>query len=278
MQIFQLRKIVKAELERCGTDGAEAVSRILFCDILNCTPTELLLNGSKELNEAEERRIREAAAYVGKGGPVQYATGKAYFDGAYFKVDERVLIPRPETEELVDWVSEEIVGEAKVLDIGTGSGCIAVSVKRRCKAAQVKAIDVSPSALEVARLNATQNAVSVTFEQCDILKSCPQGEYDVVVSNPPYVREKEREAMHKNVLEHEPWQALFVSDDDPLVFYRAIARHCQGGMLREGGVLFFEINEALGRETVEMLVNEGFSRVELRQDAFGRDRMVRARR
>ncbi len=281
MLLNVLLKEIKATLASAKIDEAEVIGRALVCDVLRCTTTDLIMWANRHLEASQEEAIRSAVGRVIAGLPLQYATGVAYFDGEYFNVDNRVLIPRPETSELVHWVCQEISckeSTPSVLDVGTGSGCIALSVKRRCPNANVSALDVSDGALEVASANAKALDLHVDLVQMDILQSCPTACYDVVVSNPPYVMERERSSMEKNVLDHEPALALFVPDDDPLVFYRTIARHCMRGLLANDGSLFFEINEALGDEMAQMLQAEGFGSVELRKDYCGKDRMIKARK
>ena len=189
-----------------------------------------------------------------------------------------VLIPRPETAELVDWVKADYLSASPaILDVGTGSGCIAVSLAHALPAARLTAVDVSDVALAVAAQNAAANGVEVAFSKLDVLTQQPDGVFDVVVSNPPYICNAERSAMHKNVLDFEPSLALFVPDDDPLLFYRRIAEVALAH-LRVGGHLYYEINECFGADTVSLLQNMGFTEVCLRADFFGKDRMVRATR
>jgi len=195
-------------------------------------------------------------------------------------VDENVLIPRPETEELVEWVLEICGQEANVnvLDIGTGSGCIAISIKKNLLSGKVWAMDVSPLALEVAKKNAVSNDVEIHFLQQDILESfgsenLPQ--FDAIVSNPPYVRNSEKLLMQKNVLEYEPALALFVEDNDPLKFYRAIAGF-SADHLKQGGSLFLEINEALADETAAFLQSMEFSDIIVKKDIYDKNRMIKA--
>lgn len=203
------------------------------------------------------------------GRPVQYIAGEAWFDGMWMKVCEGVLIPRPETEELVRWVAADGL-RGEILDVGTGSGAIAIALARRANGVgYITALDVSACALEVARENARRAGVDVEFVQCDILREAPARRFDIVVSNPPYIPASERAAMHRNVVGFEPAEALFVPDDDPLVFYRAIAR-------MRPGRLYFEIYEHLGREVCAMLGDMGYEDVELRRDINGRERMVKA--
>lgn len=217
----------------------------------------------------------EVARQVASGMPAQYIAGRAFFYGRWFRVRPGVLIPRPETEELARWITEESDRAETILDIGTGSGCIAVTLAAELPAAAVSAVDISETALETARENAGANKVKVALTRCDILRDKLEGRYDVIVSNPPYVTHKERAAMHRNVLEYEPAQALFVPDDDPLLFYRAIARQGKQA-LKRGGALYFEINEAFGRETIALLLAEGYAGMELRADLSGKPRIVKA--
>ena len=213
------------------------------------------------------------------GRPLQYVLGETEFYGMRLAVDESVLIPRPETEELVRWVLEGLPGDRplRILDIGTGSGAIAIALARQLPQAEVFAVDISPEALAVARRNAVENGARVHFSRCDILREKPAGTFDAIISNPPYVRESERASMHRNVIDHEPHTALFVPDDDPLLFYREITRWgC--GALNGGGVFYFEINEAFGRQTAEMAETLGYTDVEIRRDLSGKERMIRAGR
>ena len=227
--------------------------------------------------------------------PVQYLLGKTSFYGLEFEVNENVLIPRPETEELVDWIIQstkvEVRGQKlsfdsaqddsrkiKILDIGTGSGCIAISLAKNIPNAQVFAIDVSGKALATAQKNAEINEVNVTFLLENILETENLGQqFDIIVSNPPYVRELEKEEIKKNVLDNEPHLALFVKDDDALVFYRKIAELAQKS-LSPNGQLFFEINQYLGKEMMDLLGKMNFKNIELRKDIYGNDRMIRGTR
>ena len=217
--------------------------------------------------------------------PVQYLLGKTSFYGLDFEVNENVLIPRPETEELVEWILEsqklnpETSGESKnlkILDIGTGSGCIAVSLAKNLPNATVFAIDVSEKALATAKRNAENNSVNVTFINQNILETEDLGQqFDIIVSNPPYVRNLEKEEIKKNVLDNEPHLALFVEDNDALIFYKKIAELAQKN-LSENGQLYFEINQYLGKEMIDLLEKMNFTAIELRKDIYGNDRMIRA--
>jgi|TARA_R110000772_G_scaffold229095_1_gene339913 release factor glutamine methyltransferase len=212
--------------------------------------------------------------------PIQHILGKAHFCELEFRVDENVLIPRPETEELVYWIINEVQKgdpreEVKILDIGTGSGCIAISLAKNLPNAKVYALDISKKALQIAGENAMDNGVDIVFLEADILSlEGFKDKFDVIVSNPPYVRELEKLEMKNNVVEHEPGLALFVSDGDPLIFYKKITRFALSH-LKKGGVLFFEINQYLGEEMKQLLEAENFSEIELRKDMFGNDRMLK---
>ena len=213
--------------------------------------------------------------------PIQYLLGKTSFYGLDFEVNENVLIPRSETEELVEWIVESQKPKAKsqklkILDIGTGSGCIAISLAKNILNSQVFAIDVSEKALATAKKNAETNGVNVTFLGKNILETEDlEQQFDVIVSNPPYVRELEKQEIKKNVLDNEPHLALFVKDDDALIFYRKIAELAQKN-LSQNGQLFFEINQYLGMETVDLLEKMNFKNIELRKDIYGNDRMIKA--
>lgn len=210
--------------------------------------------------------------------PIQYLLGKTSFYGLDFEVNENVLIPRPETEELVEWIINENKGkskEIKILDIGTGSGCIAISLAKNLPKAKVYAIDVSKKALDTAKRNAINNNVEVTFMLKDILElEILKSDYDIIVSNPPYVRNLEKTEIKKNVLDFEPHLALFVDDNDALIFYRKIAELAQKNLL-ENGQLYFEINQYLGKEMVDLLEKMNFKNIELRKDIYDNDRMVK---
>jgi release factor glutamine methyltransferase len=213
--------------------------------------------------------------------PIQYLLGKTSFYGLDFEVNKNVLIPRPETEELVDWIlsNNRTIHKSKglkILDIGTGSGCIAISLAKNIANAQVFAIDVSEKALATAKKNAETNQVNVNFIRQNILETEDlEREYDIIVSNPPYVRNLEKQEIKKNVLDNEPHLALFVEDADALIFYRKIADLAQKN-LSKSGQLYFEINQYLGKEMIDLLEKMNFATIELRQDIYGNDRMIKA--
>ena len=262
----------------------------------NLKRVDVALNPNFELSEAEVGKWNAILAQLQLEKPIQHITGEAWFYGLKFEVNENTLIPRPETEELVEWIIESWkleVGSWKsenqkrinVLDIGTGTGCIPIALKANLPQANVFAIDVSEMALEVARRNAELNKVEVNFIQANILEledlsKLPSSiihhpsSYNIIVSNPPYVRNLEKQEIKKNVLDYEPHLALFVEDTDTLLFYRKIAQLAIEN-LTPNGLLFFEINQYLGKETVELLENFGFKDIELKKDMFGNDRMIR---
>lgn len=240
----------------------------------------------------DERHINQLKVYTTAlldNKPVQYVLHEAWFAGMQLFVDENVLIPRPETEELVEWIVESTMNEVlsikdqagarsfAMLDIGTGSGCIPLALKKYISEASIHAADVSETALRVAKKNATELKLDITFLLTDILdesKWSSFGLFDVIVSNPPYIKESEAESMHDNVLRHEPHLALFVPDNDPLLFYRKIARFSKEH-LQPGGYLFFEINEAHGHDTATMLEELGYSAIKIKCDLQGKERMIR---
>ncbi|KJF41796.1 peptide chain release factor N(5)-glutamine methyltransferase [Draconibacterium sediminis] len=251
--------------------------QMIMNSVLGLSYTQMIIEKDRVLENSETDRIKAIVERLKTHEPIQYILGVAEFYGLELKVQPGVLIPRPETEELVDWICKtEIPVSAKILDIGTGSGCIPLALKNELPAAAVMAVDVSENALAIATENAKKNELDVLFEPADILKwqerSWPQ--FDVIVSNPPYVMEREKKQMEANVLEHEPALALFVSDTDPLIFYRTIAQFASK-QLNENGYLFFEINENLGDEMVALVKQLGFKSIELRRDLNGKNRMLR---
>lgn len=223
-------------------------------------------------------KFQAAVERLKKNEPIQYIIGDTEFYGLELKVTPSVLIPRPETEELVDLIIKSSKEESNIsiLDIGTGSGCIAIALAKHLPNADIFALDVSPEALKIAEQNAEINNVEVTFMEADILDwNFEDLQFDVIVSNPPYVRELEKEAMSANVLDHEPHLALFVDDDDALLFYKTIS-DVAAKVLKPNGLLYFEINENLGKDTVELLSDSGCFNAELKKDIFEKDRMIKA--
>lgn len=241
----------------------------------------LVVQPNLTLTKDEEEPLFYALSELKKEKPLQYILGVAHFMGMDFSVNSHVLIPRPETEELVEWIVSEVtampeVSELKILDIGTGSGCIAIALAKRLPQAQITAIDVSIEALKVAEANAKSNNVSIKFKNQDVLD--PDFNLDtkfhIIVSNPPYVRELEKESIKSNVKNFEPHLALFVKDEDPLLFYRVITNIARNSLLLKGQI-YFEINQYLGTQTQALLEAANFSEIELRKDIFGNERMLK---
>ena len=256
-------------------EEVSALSRIVCCDLLGQAPTDYYLGKDIVLSSKKEQELEVILQRLSRFEPLQYIEGRTLFLGRELWVAPGVLIPRPETEELVELMLKEIPADARILDVGTGSGCIAISLAKELPDALVTAWDVSPEALSVARVNARKLQANVRFVECDVL-ACQvdkAGLYDVIVSNPPYVTEAEKADMEPNVLQWEPSLALFVPDDDPLRFYRRIAVLGRD-MLADGGRLYFEINRAYGREMVEMLRTMGYVGVRVEKDLSQNDRFV----
>jgi release factor glutamine methyltransferase len=252
---------------------------ILSEKFLKKSPAELVLQSDRALSDNENQQFEDALKRLCDHEPVQYITGETEFFGLPFKVNQHTLIPRPETEELVDWIlkdhSEIGMGNFSLLDIGTGSGCIAVTLAKKLKNATVHAVDISTEALQTAQENAALNAVNIRFWQSDILTDHSLLKtYDVIVSNPPYIRELEKKEIKPNVLKYEPGSALFVPNEDPLRFYKAIAALSKTH-LKSGGTLYFEINEYLSEALYSELRTSIFKTIEVRKDLFGKDRMIK---
>jgi release factor glutamine methyltransferase len=240
---------------------------------------DIALNPSLEISSEEELKWFAVLEELKKQKPIQYILGQTEFYGLSFNVNENVLIPRPETEELVDLIiskNKQLNTRLTILDIGTGSGCIAISLKKNLIQADVYALDVSNKALEIAKQNASLNEVQVHFFEENILTlEHFNTSFDIIVSNPPYVRMLEKNEINPNVLDYEPHLALFVEDDDALLFYRKIVQFADKS-LPPNGQLYFEINQYLGEETKQLLISSGFDLVELLQDVYGNDRMIYA--
>jgi len=260
---------------------AQALSHLLLTELLGIAPAALYISAEKKVDDSAARQVKNVVEQLQQMRPIQQILGKAAFYGMTFAVNEHTLIPRPETEELVDWIACDLRPAAcglRLLDMGTGSGCIAVSLAKNIPHSSVTAWDISEKALEVARKNAAENSANITFEQVDILSAqlpAPSPQLNLIVSNPPYVCESEKAQMSDNVLRYEPHAALFVADSNPLLFYTAIADFAKRA-LAPNGFLYVEINATLGSRVVKMLQEKGFFDVTLRKDINGKDRMVRA--
>lgn len=234
-----------------------------------------VLDTPQEIDPSQWQQFLNGLDRLSRQEPWQHVLGYAWFFGRKFLVSPDVLIPRPETEELVDLILKSKQGPCRLLDIGTGSGCIPVTIQLERPHWHISALDISSKALEIARQNAAQFDLPINFMAMDILSDLPQGSWDVIVSNPPYVKQKEAELMEANVLDYEPHLALFVPDHDPLFFYRRIA-DIASQVLVPGGLLFFEINEFHGQEMYALLAEYDFLEISLMQDMQGKDRMMRA--
>ena len=257
-----------------------AIIRTICCDMLGIGTATYYLKEAVTLTSEQESLLRSITDRLQQGEPLQYIEGKAPFCGMEFAVNSSVLIPRPETAELVDWIAREhATQQPRILDLGTGSGCIAIALSKRLPQAKVEACDISTEALTVAKENARTNEAPVSFFAHNMLNldtPLPHS-YDILVSNPPYIRQSEAADMSVQVTEWEPHTALFVPDDDALRFYRAIAELGQTEALRPGGHIYVEINQALGKETVALFEAYGYQDVELRKDIYGNERMIGVR-
>ena len=276
----RITSIIREELSQCySTDEIAALTRIIATELLGVSQMAFYLKDDIPLTAEQQAMLENAIERLKKQEPIQYILGYSDFCGLRFKVTPATLIPRPETSELVEWIAADNKRKTvDILDIGTGSGCIAVSLAHMLPMSNVTAWDISPEALAVATENSRSNGTEVTFEQVDILAHEPQDEqFDIIVSNPPYIKEMEKENMEHNVLDWEPHTALFVPDSDPLLFYRTIAKNGLT-LLKSGGTLYFETNRAHGAETAEMLANFGYKEIELRKDISDNDRMIKATR
>lgn len=259
-----------------GNGEARAITDYVLDVCFGLSKADILCGAVEEMTAEKTAELNKIFGRLMKGEPVQYVLGRAEFCGRWFSVRPGVLIPRPETEELCAWITADSKASAspKVLDIGTGSGCIAITLQLDMPESKVTAWDISADALDVARENAQLLGANVNFVKQDALNAKPEGEWDVIVSNPPYICEKEKKDMAVNVLEHEPHTALFVPDAAPLLFYRAITRLAVQ-TLNKGGRLYFEINPIYADDTCRMMQAEGMTAVELRSDMYGKQRMAK---
>jgi len=262
-------------------DEITSIFKLLAQFYLSFDAAELVLYANKNLTKHEANNFLRALERLKNKEPIQHIIGETSFFDLTFKVNSNVLIPRPETEELVQWILTDLSKNTsnqkiQLVDIGTGSGCIAISLAKNIPNASVYALDISKPALSIAKENAIINDVNIHFLNADILKTkeLPKT-FDLIVSNPPYVKHLEKELMHDNVLEHEPDKALYVPDDMPLVFYKKITELARKH-LATNGKLYFEINQYLGNETRQLIQSKGFKNVILKKDFLGNDRMIRA--
>lgn len=252
--------------------------RLMMNYYFGFSATDLVLKRDHRFTESELVKIIHCVKRLLKHEPFAQIVGETEFYGLKFYVNQHTLIPRPETEELVEWVLNDWSNQTPtILEIGTGSGCIPIALKKNLPNATISGYDVSEEALTIARKNGVLNAVEVNFQEVDILTAVldENQQWDIIVSNPPYIAQQEMKSMHQNVVDYEPHLALFVSDEDPLVFYRKIA---EIGLLHlaKDGAIYVEINQYLSQRTVELFQTTGYSQVELRQDINGNDRMIKA--
>ena len=286
MNLIQLKEYFHLELKD-NYPNSEIESFFFWTleELLGIQRIDFVLQKNTPVNSQNVKRIKEVVQRLQNEEPIQYIFGSTEFYGLKFNVSEDTLIPRPETEELVEWIIETVksdeylssLSELRILDIGTGTGCIAITLTKHILSANTTAIDISKKTLSIAKSNSTLNEVAVAFVLTDILElSKLDSQYDIIVSNPPYVRNLEKVEIKKNVLQYEPKSALFVEDDDPLLFYRQIGKLSLNS-LTSNGYLFFEINQYLGKEMVDLLSGLGYHQIELRKDFVGNDRMIKCR-
>ncbi len=280
-------KLHNALVEVYPKNEIDSFYKLLMAHQLNYSSVDIALNPQTEIPVEKLNYLDNAIEELQREYPIQYILGETEFYGLPFCVNENTLIPRPETEELVDWILSEIkeaknTSKMRILDIGTGTGCIAISLAKHLPESNIYAIDVSEKTLETAKKNAQLNEVDIHFIHADILKISKLSDlifhvskFDIIVSNPPYVRNLEKKEMRTNVLQHEPHQALFVADDNPLLFYEKIAELAASGLSKKGR-LFFEINQYLHRETFQLLHEMDYTNIEVKKDLFDNFRMIRA--
>lgn len=281
MTLYNFKNIFSEELKNIYTK--QEIEVLFFIVLEHCakiSKIDYFLHSKNELPTEKITCLEWFLKELQKNKPIQYLLKETTFFGLSFYVDTSVLIPRQETEELVDWILQSVDKQEsiKILDVGTGSGCIAISLAKNLPNAEIFGIDISSEALQVAKMNAEKNSVSISLLQKNIfeMENLPH-QYDIIVSNPPYVRELEKAEIARNVLDNEPHLALFVPDEKPLIFYEKIADLAKKH-LSENGKLFFEINEYLGNEMCEMLSEKGFRNIELRCDLSAKDRMILAQK
>lgn len=274
---LSLYKQIRDEIKPIYGQEADMIAMFIVEDVSGFNSTDILTDHKFQTGPNFRATILKYILQLKRQEPIQYILGKAYFCDNYFEVNESTLIPRPETEELIKLVEDYLTEQpqARVLDIGTGSGCIAASVALKVPEALVSAMDISTSALQVAERNAITLKANVSFFHADILKYSADEKYDLIVSNPPYVRESEKKEMLKNVLEYEPAKALFVTDEDPLLFYHAIIRFAKDGLI-DNGAIFFEVNQYLASDVGTLLGKENYKSIQINKDINGNDRFVSA--
>lgn len=275
----KLQSIVQQLIDCYDEREAGNMASLLLAHFYGLDRMALVLNQNFDLNAEVEMQLSQAVAELKRYRPIQHIVGTVEFYGCELAADHRALIPRPETEELVDWIiAENIVDRPTIVDIGTGTGCIPIALKKKLPKASVSAIDVSAEALTLAKQNALSNQVEVDFVELDILQNdLPIERLDIIVSNPPYIPEQEKGSMGKNVLDFEPHLALFVENTEPFLFYKRISELAIQH-LNIGGMLYFEIHENYGKEMVKLVEDIGFTNVKLKKDLQGKDRMLQAQK
>jgi release factor glutamine methyltransferase len=280
MTIFQFKQYFVESLQSIySKEESIILCNLLLESRLGWDVAEIVLKGKETLTNQNQVYFEKALQRMLKNEPIQHLIGYTDFYGLKIKVNPFVLVPRSETEELVDWILKDVKSTesnkpVRILDIGTGSGCIAISLAKNLSNYKIQAIDISEEALQIAKENALRHKVNVKFVKADIfdLKEADE-KFDIIVSNPPYVRDLEKTEMHFNVLNYDPEMALFVRDEDPLIFYNAIADYTKK-MLSKNGKLYFEINQYLGKEMIDLLQKKGFKSIRLKKDLLGNDRMI----
>ncbi len=273
----------KNSFQQYDPNERERILHLLFEDIFHIAKIDFLANKEVDWTDADQLKLEDHLSRLNNFEPVQYIIGKTFFYDSYFRVTPATLIPRPETEELVDLIisdmSDNGLTSSHIMDIGTGTGCIAISLAKKIHGSRVTAVDISREALAVAKENAMQNQVSVSFVEMDFLKEYPliKASFDVIVSNPPYVLQSEKKDMRENVLAHEPHLALFVDDDNALVYYDALLKFAST-RLHEDGTFYAEINEQKGNELIKLAHAHGFASSTIIKDIYQKDRIIKARR
>ncbi len=273
-----LKQYIQNALKNYSSDEAEALSIYILQEAFGFSRANLHSNKVTKLSSVQKSYLDEILQRLSRHEPIQYILGKCYFYDLVFEVNPDVLIPRPETEELVFWILEDYKShQPKILDIGTGSGCIAITLAKKLPDSDVSAWDISEKALKTAKINAENYKVDVNFKQVNIFhfNDICEDKFDLIVSNPPYICSIEKKDMKRNVLDYEPETALFVTDENPLIFYEKISDFALQNLSTDGS-LYFEINRRMGEEMKTMLKNKGFSKIELRKDISQNDRMIKA--
>ncbi|MGZ5221884.1 MAG: peptide chain release factor N(5)-glutamine methyltransferase [Chitinophagaceae bacterium] len=281
MTIQEATRFLSSQLQRIYDESeAENISDLVIEHLTGTRKTDRIIHKEKMISSSQELQIKQYLDRLLRHEPIQYVLNEAWFCGLRFYVDKNVLIPRPETEELIEWIISGCkfpIDKLSILDIGSGSGCIPVALKKRLGKAQVWSCDVSPGALKVAKQNAATLGIDVNFIELDFLNKEQReklSSFDIIVSNPPYIPAKDKQTMRRNVSDHEPATALFVPDDDALIFYKAIADFGKKH-LSENGIMYMEINENLGEQTAAIFQSTGYKTI-IKKDMQGKERMIKA--